>query len=74
MMRHGLEALDRMLRGRLEGIVPEVHRADRLWYEQLDLWMSLEAYGRLRDRQKLDHDIAHQVIRAALDTLLAAKP
>ena len=72
-MQHGLEALDRMLRGRLEGIVPEAHRADRLWYEQLDLWTSLEAYGRLRDRQKLDHDNAARVIRAALDVLLAAK-
>lgn len=73
MMRHGLDALDRMLRGRLEGIVPEEHRADRLWFEQLDMWMSLECYGRLRDRQKLDHQTAHQVIRSALDLLLSTR-
>ena len=73
MMQHGLEALDRMLRGRLEGIVPQGHRADRLWYEQLDLWMSLEAYGRLRDRQKLDHEASARVIRAAIETLLAGR-
>ena len=73
IMQHGLDALDRMLRGRLEGIVPDVHRADALWYEQLDLWMSLEAYGRLRDRRKMDHPAAARVIRAAIDGLLAQK-
>jgi AcrR family transcriptional regulator len=74
MMRHGIEALHRMLTGRLQSVVPEEHRADLLWYHQLDLWMSLEAYARLRERQGLDHARAHQVIRIAIDALLAAKP
>jgi AcrR family transcriptional regulator len=73
MMMHGLDALDRMLRGRLEGIVPEDHRADHLWYEQLDMWASLEAYCRLRDRRKMSHDAAATVIRAAMERLLAMK-
>ncbi|WP_164156553.1 TetR/AcrR family transcriptional regulator [Sandarakinorhabdus rubra] len=73
MMRHGMEALDRMLRGRLQGIVPAEHQADELWFEQLDLWMSLDSYGRLRDRQKLDPERTYQVIRTAVDALLAAK-
>jgi AcrR family transcriptional regulator len=72
-MRHGLDALNRMLRGRLEGIVPEDLRADRLWFEQLDLWLSLETYARLRDLQGLDHATASAVIEAAVETLLAAK-
>jgi AcrR family transcriptional regulator len=74
MMMHGMEALDRMLRGRLEGIVPETHRADHFWYEQLDMWASLDAYCRLRDRRKMDHDAAAAVIRAAMERLLAEKP
>lgn len=73
MMRHGLDALNRMLRGRLEGVVPAELRADRLWFEQLDLWLSLETYGRLRDLQHLDHEMASKVIKTAVDALLAAR-
>jgi AcrR family transcriptional regulator len=73
MMTHGLDALDRMLRGRLEGIVPEEHRADHLWYEQLDMWASLEVYCRLRDRRRMAPDEAATVIRAAMERLLAMK-
>lgn len=70
---HGWDALNMMLRARLDGILPADVRADLLWFEQLDLWMSLEAYGRLRDRQALDHGRASEVIQAAVDGLLAAK-
>jgi len=62
-----------MLRARLEGAVPPDVKADYLWFEQLDLWLSLEAYGRLRDRQRQDHAGAVQVIQAAVAALLAAK-
>ena len=74
LLNHGLDALNLMLRGRLEGIVPAgVREADRLWFEQLDLWLSLEAYGRLRDRQRQDHDGAVAVILTAVTKLLAAQ-
>lgn len=73
LLNHGLDALNLMLRGRLEGIVPPPVKADALWFEQLDLWLSLEAYGRLRDPQRLDHAGAVQVIEAGVSALLAAK-
>lgn len=73
LLNHGLDALTLMLRGRIEGIVPADVRADQLWFEQLDLWLSLEAYGRLRDRQLQDHAGATRVIAAAVASLLAAK-
>jgi AcrR family transcriptional regulator len=73
LLNHGLDALTLMLRARLEGAVPPDVKADHLWFEQLDLWLSLEAYGRLRDRQRQDHAGAKQVIAAALAALLAAK-
>lgn len=74
MMMHGMDALDRMLRGRLEGIVPEEHRADHFWYEQLDLWMSLEVYCRQRDRRKMTHEETATLIRHAVGALLTRKP
>ena len=73
LLSHGLDALTMILRVRLEGIVPAPVRADDLWFEQLDLWLSLETYGRLRDRQHLPHTGAVDVIRAAVATLIAAK-
>ncbi|WP_310473741.1 TetR/AcrR family transcriptional regulator [Sandarakinorhabdus sp.] len=73
LLNHGLDALTMMLRVRLETAVSPDVRADRLWFEQLDLWLSLEAYGRLRDRQQLDHAGSVQVINAAVTALLAAK-
>jgi AcrR family transcriptional regulator len=73
LLDHGLDALTMMLRVRLETAVAPQVRTDHLWFEQLDLWLSLEAYGRLRDRQKLDHAAAVQVIDAAVTALLAGK-
>jgi len=73
LLNHGLDALNLMLRVRLETAVPEAVRSDQLWFEQLDLWLSLEAYGRLRDRQRQDHPGAARVIEAAVAALLAAK-
>lgn len=74
LLNHGLDALNLMLRGRLDGIVPvAIKAADALWFEQLDLWLSLEAYGRLRDRQRLDHQGAVQVIEMAVNALIKAK-
>ena len=73
LLNHGLDALTMMFRARLEGIVPSGVRADALWFEQLDLWLSLEAYGRLRDRQRLSHANAAAVIDAAVTALIAAK-
>lgn len=73
LLNHGLDALNQMLRARLDGAVPAEVRADALWFEQLDLWLSLEAYGRLRDRQRLSHAEAAAVIAAAVNALLAAK-
>ena len=73
LLSHGLDALTMMLRSRLEVIVPNAIKADYLWFEQLDLWLSLEAYGRLRDRQRQDHAGAGQVIGAAVAALLAGK-
>lgn len=73
LLNHGLDALNQMLRARLDGAVPADVRADALWFEQLDLWLSLEAYGRLRDRQRLSHAEAAAVIAAAVNALLAAK-
>ena len=73
LLSHGLDALTLMLRARLDVIVPAALRTDTIWFEQLDLWLSLEAYGRLRDRQNLSHPAAAEVIRAAAASLLAAK-
>lgn len=73
LLNHGLDALNQMLRARLDGAVPADVRTDALWFEQLDLWLSLEAYGRLRDRQRLSHAEAAAVIAAAVNALLAAK-
>lgn len=73
LLNHGLDALNQMLRARIDGAVPAEVKADRLWLEQLDLWLSLEAYGRLRDRQHLSHPDAAAVIAAAVNALLAAK-
>lgn len=73
LLDHGLDALTLMLRGRLEGIVPDLIKAEHLWFEQLDLWLSLEAYGRLRDGQRQDHAAAVRVVEAAVAGLLAAK-
>ena len=73
LLSHGLDALTMMLRARLDSIVPAAARADNIWFEQLDLWLSLEAYGRLRDRQQLSHVGAAGVISAAVAALLAAK-
>ncbi|MEN9932751.1 MAG: hypothetical protein RIS17_1324 [Pseudomonadota bacterium] len=73
LLNHGLDALNQMLRARLDGAVPAEVRADTLWMEQLDLWLSLEAYGRLRDRQHLSHPQCAAVIGAAVTALLAAK-
>ncbi|WP_017667210.1 TetR/AcrR family transcriptional regulator [Sandarakinorhabdus sp. AAP62] len=73
LLDHGLDALTLMLRVRLETAVGAELRADDLWFEQLDLWLSLEAYGRLRDRQRQDHAGAARVIEAAVSALLAAK-
>jgi AcrR family transcriptional regulator len=70
LLSHGLDALTMMLRARLDGIVPADVKADAVWFEQLDLWLSLEAYGRLRDRQQLPHDRAAAVIGAAVAALL----
>lgn len=73
LLSHGLDALTMMMRVRLEGIVPAAARADTLWFEQLDLWLSLEAYGRLRDRQQLSHTNAIAVIKVAVVALLAIR-
>lgn len=73
LLDHGLDALNLMMRGRIDGIVPADVKADTLWLEQLDLWLSLESYGRLRDRQRLGHAAAAAVIDAAVTALLAAK-
>ncbi len=73
LLSHGLDALTLMLRARLDAIVPAAVRADVLWFEQLVLWLSLEAYGRLRDRQRLSHADARAVITAAVAALVAAK-
>ena len=73
LLNHGLDALTMMFRARLESVVPSDVRADALWFEQLDLWLSLEAYGRLRDRQRLSHANAAAVIDAAVTVLIAAK-
>ena len=73
LLSHGLDALTLMLRARLDGIVPPEVKADAIWFEQLDLWLSLEAYGRLRDRQQLAHAGAAAVVAAATASLITAK-
>jgi AcrR family transcriptional regulator len=73
LLDHGLDALNQLLRARIDAIVPEAVRGDHIWLEQLDLWLSLEAYGRLRDRQRLPHAEAAAVIATAVEALLAAK-
>ena len=73
LLNHGLDALNLMMRGRIDGIVPAQVKADAMWLEQLDLWLSLEAYGRLRDQQRMSHAGAAAVIGTAVIGLLAAK-
>jgi AcrR family transcriptional regulator len=73
LMQDGWNAFNLMLRGRLEGILPNNIRTDAFWFEQLDLMLSIEVYGRLRDKQRLDHNTAAAVIAASVSMLLAAK-
>lgn len=73
MMRNGRIAMDQMLRARLESVVPAALQADRIWFEQLDLWLSLDSYARLRDRQGMDHDGAAAIISTAVEALIAAR-
>lgn len=72
-VRTGRQALDQILRTRLESVVPEAERSDIVWFEQLDLWLSLDCYASLRDRRQMDHSQAKAVISTAVAALLASK-
>lgn len=73
-VRLGRRTFEQMLRARLESVVPPAARADRLWFEQLDLWLSLDCYASLRERQGLDHQACADVIGAAVEALIARAP
>jgi len=72
-MNLGPGVFNGMLRARLESLVPADLRADHLWFEQLDLWLSLDCYGSLRDRRGLSHLLAAEVMTGAVDRLIAEK-
>lgn len=72
-VRIGRETFEQMLRARLESVVPEAARADSLWFEQLDMWLSLDCYASLRDRRRMTHERAGAVITTAVEALLATK-
>lgn len=72
-VRIGRQTFEQMLRARLESIVPEAARADRLWFEQLDMWLSLDCYASLRDRRQMSHAEAGTLMATAVEALLAAK-
>lgn len=62
-----------MLRTRLESLVPAAARDDAIWFQQLDLWLSLDCYASLRTRGALDHLAAAEVMTAGVERLLAEK-
>lgn len=72
-VRLGRQTFEQMLRARLESVVPEAQRADTLWFEQLDLWLSLDCYASLRDRRRMSHAEAGAVITTAVQALLRSK-
>jgi AcrR family transcriptional regulator len=72
-VRLGRQTFEQILRARLESVVPEPARADMLWFEQLDLWLSFDSYASLRDRRRMSHAEACTVITTAVEALLAAK-
>jgi AcrR family transcriptional regulator len=72
-MAIGPSVFNDMLRSRLESVVPAAARSDALWFEQLDLWLSLDCYASLRTRRALTHLGAAEVMTAAVERLLAEK-
>lgn len=72
-MTLGPAVFNEMLRTRLESVVPAEARADTLWFERLDLWLSLDCYASLRERRAMSHAAAAEVITAAVDRLIAEK-
>jgi len=73
-MNLGPGVFNQMLRSRLESVVPAAVRADPVWFEQLDLWLSLDCYASLRERRGLSHTLAAEVMTSAVERLLAEKP
>ncbi len=72
-MAIGPSVFNDILRARLESVVPATVRADTLWFEQLDLWLSLDCYSSLRTRRALSHLAAADVITSVVERLLAEK-
>lgn len=72
-MNMGPGVFNEMLRSRLESVVPAAARADTLWFEQLDLWLSLDCYASLRQRRDLSHQQAAEVMTAAVERLILEK-
>lgn len=72
-MNLGPGVFNQMLRSRLESVVPAAVRADTLWFEQLDLWLSLDCYASLRERSGLSHQQVAEVMTDAIDRLIAQK-
>lgn len=70
-MNMGPSVFNAMLRARLESVVPAEVRADQMWFEQLDLWLSLDCYGSLRQRRGLSHQQAAEVMTSAVERLIA---
>ncbi len=72
-MASGPGVFNDILRARLESVVPAAARADALWFEQLDLWLSLDCYTSLRTRRAMSHPAAADVITSVVERLLAEK-
>lgn len=72
-MNLGPGVFNEMLRSRLESLVPSSVSADFLWFEQLDLWLSLDCYASLRERRGMSHNAAAEVMTGAVERLLAEK-
>lgn len=72
-IRQGRDVFHEMMRARLESVVGEIMRQDRLWFQRLDLWLSLDCYASLRERQHLSHAEAAEVMTAAVEQLIAEK-
>ena len=58
---------------KLVGLLPVSIVLDSLRLEAIDLWLSLDAWQRLRDEQRLSHDVALALVRDAIERTIAPR-
>jgi AcrR family transcriptional regulator len=72
-MGMGPSVFNELLRSRLESVVPSALQADVMWFEQVDLWLSLDCYASLRQRRAMTHTDAAELMTHAVERLIAEK-